>query len=167
MATARISLASAPGMTAEPERLTIGRPATAEDIARWDIDIGPDGTGLPAGGGSAATGKAVYDAKCASCHGDDGRRGRDKLAGDGQYKTIRTHWPYATTLFDYIRRAMPVTQPGSLTDAEVYSVTAYVLYLNDIVAIDDHLTDESLPLIRMPARDRFVADDRRGGPEIR
>jgi len=157
----------APASAAEPEVFGFGRPATAEEIANWDIDISPDGTGLPAGGGTVQAGKAVYDDKCASCHGIDGHLGRNKLAGDDKYSTVRNHWPYATTLFDYIRRAMPPAEPGSLTNTEVYSLTAYVLYLNDIVAIDDSISSETLPGIKMPARDRFVPDDRRGGPEIR
>ena len=120
----------APASAAEPEVFGFGRPATAAEIANWDIDISPDGTGLPAGGGTVQAVKAVYDDKCASCHGIDGHLGRNKLAGDDKYSTVRNHWPYATTLFDYIRRAMPPAEPGSLTNTEVYSLTAYVLYLN-------------------------------------
>ncbi|NND37854.1 MAG: cytochrome c [Gammaproteobacteria bacterium] len=151
----------------QPETFAIGRPATAADIAPWDIDVGPDGTGLPDGVGSAKLGESVYAAKCASCHGADGRQGRDRLAGNGKYQTVGNHWPYATTLFDYIRRAMPSPEPGSLSDAEVYSLTAYVLYLNDLVSFDQELNASSLPQIEMPAHDRFVTDDRRGGPEVR
>ncbi len=152
---------------ARPDTFSIGRPATVADIARWDIDVGPDGAGLPDGAGSARLGEPVYAAKCASCHGADGRQGRDRLAGDDRHQTVGNHWPYATTLFDYIRRAMPSPEPGSLSDAEVYSLTAYVLYLSDIVTIDQELNASSLPRIEMPARDRFVPDDRSGGPEVR
>jgi cytochrome c len=110
-----------------PEKLSIGRAASATDIARWDIDVGPDGAGLPAGSGTAWQGEAIYAGKCAGCHGPDGRQGRDKLAdspGETQYKTVGNYWPYATTLFDYIRRAMPPATPGSLTGTEVYALTA-------------------------------------------
>ncbi len=153
-----------------PATLSIGRDASSEDIARWDIDIGPDGAGLPAGGGNAKQGKLVYTKKCASCHGPRGRKDRDKLAGlsgTTQRKTIGTYWPYATTLFDYIRRAMPPTEPGSLTDDEVYALTAYILNLNSIIRAGKKMTARSLPKVRMPGRGRFVPDDRNGGPEVR
>ena len=111
-----------------PESLAIGRTAAERDIARWDIDIGPDGAGLPEGAGNAADGEPVYLLKCASCHGADGRLGRDKLVGNGKYRTVGNHWPYATTLFDYIRRAMPAPEPtsifsspGAITSAAVCS----------------------------------------------
>lgn len=153
-----------------PDTLAIGRPATAADITPWDTDIAPDGTGLPAGGATALQGEPIYAAKCAACHGTDGQKGRDKLAGpltDSKYNTVGNYWPYATTLFDYIRRAMPLAEPGSLTDAEVYALTAYVLYLNTLIPADQQMNAESLPAVVMPARARFVPDDRRGGPEVR
>lgn len=161
------TLFAASSIAAEPQTLSIGRAATVEDIAPWDIDVGPDGTGLEAGEGSAEIGKAIYIDKCASCHGADGRLGRDKLAGDDKHRTVGNHWPYATTLFDYIRRAMPSPEPGSLSNPEVYALTAYVLYLNEIVSFEQELNAQSLPNIVMPARDKFVHDDRRGGPEVR
>jgi len=150
--------------------LSIGRAASAADIARWDIDVGPDGAGLPAGGGTARQGEAIYAGKCAGCHGSDGQKGRDKLAGpsgETGHKTIGNYWPYATTLFDYIRRAMPPVEPGSLTDAEVYALTAYILHLNSIIAVDEQMNAESLPRVDMPARERFVPDERYGGAEVR
>lgn len=153
-----------------PDRLSIGRPATPDDIARWDIDVGPDGAGLPAGGATARDGEPVYLQKCAGCHGEDGRRGRDRLAAapdDDRRKTIGNYWPYATTIFDYIRRAMPPDSPGSLSDQEVYALTARILYLNALVRADERIDAESLPRIAMPARDRFVPDNREGGPEVR
>lgn len=161
-----------PALVAEepPATLSIGRDASAEDIERWDIDIGPDGDGLPAGGGTARQGKQIYTAKCETCHGPHGRQDRDKLAGlsgTTQQKTIGTYWPYATTLFDYIRRAMPPAEPGSLTDDEVYALTAYILKLNSIIRIDKKMNARTLPKVRMPGQDRFVPDDRRGGPEVR
>jgi len=153
-----------------PDRLSIGRPASAADIARWDIDIGPDGAGLPTGSGTAQQGEPVYAEKCASCHGPDGKRGRNKLAGSPGEKgkrTVGNYWPYATTLFDYIRRAMPPSAPGSLHDTEVYALTAYILHLNSIIAADMQINADSLANIDMPARDRFIPDDRRGGAEVR
>ncbi|HJP39109.1 MAG: cytochrome c [Gammaproteobacteria bacterium] len=150
--------------------LAIGRDASAEDIGRWDIDIGPDGAGLPAGDGTAKQGKPMYAAKCTRCHGPRGRKDRDKLAGlsgTTQRKTIGTYWPYATTLFDYIRRAMPPSEPGSLTDDEVYALTAYILNLNSIIGTNKKMNARTLPEVHMPGRDRFVPDNRRGGPEVR
>jgi len=151
-------------------RLSIGRDASAEDIARWDIDVGPDGAGLPAGSGTSEQGAAVFMEKCAECHGPDGRRGRNKLAGipgDDRKRTVGNFWPYATTIFDYVRRSKPPEAPGSLTDQEVYSLTARILYLNSIIADDEVMDARTLPLVVMPARDRFIPDDRRGGAEVR
>lgn len=153
-----------------PERLSIGRPATAAYIARWDLDIGPDGAGLPGGGGTALDGAPIFTAQCAGCHGEDGRRGRNRLAGapdDRRRPNVGNSWPYATTLFDYIRRAMPPAAPGSLTDTEVYALTASILYLNGLVSAVREINAETLPAIVMPARTRFVPDNRRGGPEVR
>ena len=153
-----------------PDSLSIGRAASAADIARWDIDIGPDGAGLPAGSGTAHQGEPVFNDQCAGCHGSDGQRGRNKLAGppgETRKKTIGNYWPYATTLFDYIRRAMPSDNPGSLTNNEVYALTAYILHLNSVIPADQEINAASLPKIAMPARDRFVPDDRRGGTEVR
>ena len=167
-ALACLSLASP--MLSQADTLSIGRAANAADIARWDIDVGPDGAGLPSGGGTALQGETIYAEKCASCHGPDGRLGRDKLAGppdETRKKTVGNYWPYATTLFDYIRRAMPTTQPGSLADAEVYALTAYILHLNSIITADQEINAESLPKIIMPAHDRFIPDDRHGGTEVR
>ena len=161
-------LASSAAPADEP--LSIGRDASAADIARQDIDIGPDGAGLPAGGGTARQGEPIYLEKCAGCHGPDGRRGRDKLAGaqdEKRDKTIGNYWPYATTVFDYIRRAMPPAAPGSLTDIEVYSLSAYLLHMNSIIANDAEMNAETLPRVAMPARDLFIPDDRQGGAEVR
>jgi cytochrome c len=152
------------------ERLSIGRAASAAEIARWDIDVGPDGAGLPTGSATARDGQPVFAAKCAACHGEDGRRGRDKLAGDADNrddKTIASYWPFATTVFDYVRRAMPPAAPGSLTDRETYALTAYLLFLNGLIDADEVIDAATLPTVDMPARDRFVTDDRRGGDEVR
>lgn len=160
----------AAGGDTPPGPLSIGRPASAADIARWDLDIGPDGEGLPDGGGTALDGGPVFTAQCAGCHGEDGKRGRDRLAGpadDRRRPNVGNRWPYATTLFDYIRRAMPPAAPGSLTDDEVYALTARILYLNGLIRADREINAATLPAIVMPARARFVPDNRRGGPEIR
>jgi len=143
-----------------------GQPITPADIAPWDISIGPDGAGLPPGRGTAAQGAAVYAAKCQACHGEKGTgRPNDALvggigslvAGKPPVKTVGSYWPYATTLFDYIRRAMPFQESQSLTSDEVYAVSAYILNLNGIVGPDDALDAQSLPKVRMPNRDGFIA----------
>ncbi|MGO4714940.1 c-type cytochrome [Bradyrhizobium sp. 2TAF24] len=149
-------------------RYGLGHAATAEEIKGWDIDIGRNGEGLPPGGGTVAQGHAIYDAQCAACHGARGEGGMgDRLAG-GQgtlasakpVKTVGSYWPYAPTLFDYIRRAMPLTAPQSLSNDEVYAVSAYVLSLNGLVPDDARLDAASLAAIRMPNRERFTADPR-------
>lgn len=165
---------------APPARYGVGRTPTPEEIAAWDIDVRPDGRGLPAGSGSAAAGRAIYSDKCQSCHGVDGRGGPfDQLAGrlEGDAfpfaedpaapRTIGSYWPWATTLFDYIRRAMPSDRPGSLGDDEVYALTAYLLALNGLLDESATLDRVTLPAIEMPARDRFEPDSRVGGAEIR
>jgi cytochrome c len=157
--------------TGWPIRFEIGRPATAAEISWLDHDVRPDGTGLPAGSGTVAAGKAVYAAKCAACHGTTGVEGpHNRLvaqADNKREKTIGNYWPYATTLFDYIRRAMPYNAPGSLTDEEVYAVTAFLLRANGLIDSAAVLDARTLPAVAMPARPRFVPDDRRGGPEVR
>ena len=171
--------------TGEPPpggRYDIGRAATSAEVAAIDIDIGPDGAELPAGKGTVVQGAMVYGAKCASCHGVRGEGiapaypklvGRDPRDGfpfgrdPALVKTIGNYWPYATTLFDYVRRAMPFLQPGSLSNDEVYAVTAWLLAQNEVIKADATLDAESLKAVRMPARDRFVRDDRKGGAEVR
>jgi cytochrome c len=141
-----------------------GTPATRAAIAGWDIDVRPDGRGLPPGHGSVHEGQAIYDAKCASCHGTFGESnsylqlagGVRSLAGSEPVRTTGSKLKYATTLFDYIRRAMPLTAPQSLTSDEVYALTAYVLNLNDIVGADVTLDAASLTALRMPNRDGFT-----------
>lgn len=166
---------AAPSDTLWPDRFGFGQPASDQDIAKWDIDVMPDGTGLPSGRGTVAEGKDVYARKCAACHGVTGREGPDdrlvgRLPGDEfpfseadslrAMKTIGSYWPYPTTLFDYIRRAMPFDRPGSLTDDEVYSVTAFLLHANEIIPEDAVMDARMLPQVAMPARDRFVPDNR-------
>ncbi len=157
-----------------PDRFGFGTPASDARIARWDIDVRPDGAGLPPGSGTVAQGEAVYRVQCMSCHGPTGVEGpNDRLVGTepwGQWpgsRAVGSYWPYATTLFDYIRRAMPQLTPGLLTADQTYSVFAYLLYLNEINTDDAVMKADTLPAVAMPARDRFVPDDRVGGAEIR
>ena len=163
-----------------PATFSFGQDATPAQIAALDIDVRPDGTGAPPGSGSVEEGGRVFAAKCAVCHGPTGTEGpNDVLVGRdpregfpfgatrGFRRTVGNYWPYATTLFDYINRTMPMTAPGSLTADEVYATAAYILYLNEIIPEDAVLNAQTLPAVMMPARDRFVPDNRTGGPEIR
>lgn len=155
-----------------PPSFGLGRPATIAEIEAWDIDIGPDGKDLPAGSGNAAIGKNIYALKCAACHGNTGREGpQNKLVGamgdTTKAKTIGNYWPYATTLFDYLRRTMPYNAPGSLQNDEVYSLVAFLLSENSIIDSSVIMNKETLPSVKMPAQSLLVPDDRRGGPEIR
>ncbi len=142
----------------------VGRLATPEEIKLWDIDVRPDGAGLPDGKGTVAQGKTVYNTYCLACHGANGQGGiRDRLVGgqgslatDKPVKTIGSFWPYATTLFDYIHRAMPYTAPGFLSIDDTYAVEAYLLNLNGILPDDATLDKASLLGIKMPNRDGFV-----------
>ena len=176
MAIANLALAE----TAPSEPFGLGRPVSPGEIATWDIDVRPDGRGLPAGMGSVQQGAQTYAQKCAFCHGENGVEGPfDVLVGrlpndafpfarePGTVKTIGNYWPYATTVFDYINRAMPFNAPGSLTADEVYALVAYLLHQNDIVPADTVLSAGNLAGITMPASHRFVPDDRRGGSEVR
>jgi cytochrome c len=142
-----------------------GQPITEADVAAWDISIGPEGRGLPPGQGSVNQGEAIYAAKCQGCHGEKGVGGpNDALVGGigslapgkTPVRTVGSYWPYATTLFDYIRRAMPFPEPKSLTNDEVYAVSAYILNLNGIIAGGDVLDARSLPNVKMPNRDGFI-----------
>ncbi|SFM37906.1 c-type cytochrome [Methylobacterium pseudosasicola] len=156
------------GIAHSAERFGIGRPATEAEIAAWNIDIDRDGRKLPLGSGSVAQGRAVFESQCASCHGSRGEGGTgDRLAG-GQgtlatakpVRTVGSFWPYAPTLFDYIRRAMPLNAPQSLSADDVYAVSAYILHLNGLVPDGATLDARSLAAIRMPNRDGFVPDPR-------
>jgi cytochrome c len=158
-----LALLAAPVPAATPYGL--GRPARPDEVAGWNIDVAPDGAGLPPGSGDVAQGEAVFAEKCAACHGEKGAGGlADRLVG-GQgslgtakpIKTVGSYWPYATTAFDYIRRAMPYGAPQSLSPHEVYGVVAYLLWLNNIVPRDAVLDRRSLPRIQMPNRNGFVA----------
>src|SRR5881398_3181023 len=146
------------------ESPNLGREATPAQIAGWDISVGPDGVGLPPGSGTAAKGAVVYEQKCQACHGAKGAGqpndrlvgGQGTLASKAPVRTVGSYWPYATTVFDYVRRAMPFAQPHSLTDSEVYAVTAYLLNLNGIIGEQDVMSSDSLPKVKMPNRDNFI-----------
>jgi cytochrome c len=146
----------------------VGHSPTEAEIRAWGSDIGPNGENLPPGGADPMSGRAVYLQKCAQCHGATGVEGpSDRLAGgvgtlasDRPIKTVGSYWPYATTLWDYVNRAMPFAQPGSLSSTDVYGVVAYVLFLNKIIGEQDRVDHMSLPKIRMPNRDGFVPDRR-------
>jgi S-disulfanyl-L-cysteine oxidoreductase SoxD len=157
-----------------PSLFGFGSPASAARVALWDIDVRPDGEGLPSGTGTAAAGKQVYEMYCIACHGPTGNEGpNDRLVGMEPWgdwpgtRGIGNYWPYATTLFDYIRKAMPQNAPGSLTADQTYAVIAYILSLNGLLSADAVLDATTLPAVEMPMRDRFVPDDRVGGPSIR
>lgn len=167
--------------TAAPEVVGVGREATAQEIAAWDIDVNPKGEGLPPGEGSVAMGAVVYARSCASCHGPAGEgiapnpRLVGRIPGDSfpfatdrsVPRTIGSYWPYATTLFDYIRRAMPQNALGSLSADETYAVVAWLLSANDVIAPDAVMNATALPAVQMPSRNRFVRDDRTGGAGFR
>ena len=159
-----------------PANLGLGRAATPAEIASRDVEIGPDGAGLPAGSGTPEQGKSVFLMNCATCHGNDGEghpplypqilggpRGSFDFANNpAMTRTIGNYWPYATTVFDYVRRAMPFGAPRSLTDDQYYAVTAYLLEREGIIAPGTVIDAKSLPAVRMPARSHFVPDDRAG-----
>jgi len=158
---------------AAPDHFDFGTPASADRVALWDITVMPDGEGLPPGTGTVAEGEQVYMVQCIACHGPTGTEGPyDRLVGTDPWeqwpvnRAIGNYWPYATTLYDYIRRAMPQLTPGSLTADQTYAVIAYLLHLNGIVEEDAEMNATTLSQVRMPARDKFVVDNRGGGPRI-
>jgi mono/diheme cytochrome c family protein len=162
VASAAFALICATGV-AMAESPNLGRPVTAADIAAWDISILPDGTGLPAGSGSAAQGAAIFANKCVACHGEGGKGGQAAaVVGGGPLdridaiKTIANFWGYSTTVFDFIRRAMPWQQPRTLANDEVYALTAYILALNKIIGEKDVMDAKTLPQVKMPNRDGFI-----------
>ena len=161
---AAIALALSLGAARAADTPELGQPISARDLAAWDISIAPDGAGLPPGRGTPKQGAQVYAEKCLACHGEKGAGqpndrlvgGVGTLAGDqAPVRTVGSYWPYATTLFDYVRRAMPWNAPRSLTDDEVYAVAAYILNLNGIIADDAVLDAKTLPAVKMPNRDQF------------
>lgn len=143
----------------------VGAPATDAQMQAWDIIVGPEGRNLPDGSGTPAAGKEIYDQQCAACHGDGGQGGRGprlvggigSLAASHPIKDVGSYWPYATTLFDYIRRAMPFPNPQSLTNDQVYAVSAYILKMNGIIPDHAVMDRKSLPAVKMPNRDGFIS----------
>lgn len=158
--------------TANAAGPNLGQPASEVEIALTDIDIAPDGDGLPKGKGTVADGVEVYMEKCASCHGSRGEGGSGvaltggigSLTTNAPVKTVGSYWPHATTLFDYVRRAMPYDKPMTLTNDETWAVTTYVLWLNGIIGRTDVMNAQTLPKVRMPNRDGFI-DARDGRPK--
>ncbi len=163
-ATAALSACAAQPTSAPVKAPAFGSPVSAAEIARWDISVPPSGEGLPPGSGTAKQGEAVYVAQCQACHGAKGVGkpadplvgGVGSLATEKPLRTVGSYWPYATTLFDYTRRAMPINNPLSLSNEEVYAVTAYVLYLNGIIAENAEMNAKTLPQVKMPNRDGFI-----------
>ena len=160
-----------PSVPAQSPSFGVGRTPTPAELSAIDIEVLPDGRGLPAGSSTAASGKDVYTRRCVTCHGLTGVEGpqevlvggRGSLAsasGGRPLKTVGSYWPYATSLWDYVRRAMPFDHPGTLTTDEVYGATAYLLFLNGIVTEQDVLNETTLPKVKMPNRDGFVPDPR-------
>jgi cytochrome c len=167
------ALVAAPAMA---ESFGLGRLATPEEIAAWDIDVRPDGQGLPEGHGTVTEGEVIYQERCSSCHGEFGEGsgrwpvlagGRDSLATEDPVKTIGSYWPYLSTVFDYVHRAMPFGDAQSLTPDETYGVVAYLLYLNDIVEDEDfELSKDNFTSVRLPNEARFIEDARPDMPSV-
>ena len=141
----------------------LGQPLTAAELAAWDINVAPDGRNLPPGGGTSAQGAPIYAQKCAHCHGEHGKGGVNAavvggvpIKGMDSTKTVANFWPYATTIFDFIRRSMPWQQPRTLSDDEVYALTAYILAMNKLIGEQDVMNAQTLPKVRMPNRDGFI-----------
>ena len=159
-----LSLSAVPALA---QNAGLGKPLTEGDIKQWDIAILPDGTNLPSGSGTPAKGAKIFAEKCSACHGDAGKGGiapyypalvggQPLTNGIDTVKTIANYYAYATTIFDYTRRAMPYNMPRSLTDDEVYSLTAYILSLNKLIGDDDVMDAKTLPQVKMPNRDNFI-----------
>ena len=164
-----LMLAGAAAVAAQSPKYGVGHPATEEQIRGLGTAIAPDGTGLPAGSGTVAAGRELFAARCAKCHGakaEGGDVGPALVGGQGTLatakpiKTVGSYWPYATTLWDYISRAMPFDQPGLMKPPEVYALSAYILNINGIIAADQVMDAKSLPKVKMPNRNGFVTDPR-------
>jgi mono/diheme cytochrome c family protein len=165
-ATACAAAAWGCGVALAAELPGLGQKVTEADLVNWDITIGPDGAGLPPGSGTAAQGAAIYAQKCELCHGKDGGGGIanrlvggiGSLAGPGEpVRTVGSYWPYATTVFDFTRRAMPWNQPKTLTADETYALTAYILKLNGIIGDNEVMNADTVPKVKMPNRDGFIS----------
>lgn len=150
------------------QKYGVGREAHPSEIESWDITIGPDGKELPPGNGTALEGERVYEVRCKECHGDRGIGGDhagflgkpEQLLQKPPVRTVGSYWPYATTLFDYTRRAMPFEEPGTLSADQIYSVTAYILHLNGIIGQDEEINQDTLPNVQMPNSNGFIPDPR-------
>jgi cytochrome c len=155
-------------LAAQSPNYGVGRAPTQEEMRALGVTVAPDGKGLPEGSGTAVEGRAIFASRCVSCHGDEGQGadapalagGQGTLATAKPVKTVGSFWPYATTLWDYIHRAMPFDRPGSLNDSQAYALTAYILNLNGIIRETDSMNAKTLPKVRMPNRDGFVPDPR-------
>jgi S-disulfanyl-L-cysteine oxidoreductase SoxD len=171
LVSALVSLTPAPGVVFGAGA-NLGKPISPADLAPWDIDIEPSGAGLPAGSGTSDQGAAIFADNCSACHGDGGRGATTTTSGapaappvvsdvkrngiDDTTLTIANYWPYATTLFDYIRRAMPWTSPRSLTDDQVYALTAYILAQNKLIDAKQVINAQTLAAVQMPNRNGFI-----------
>jgi len=163
-----VMMMAAATLAAQSAKYGVGHPATSEQIRALGSAIAPDGTGLPEGSGTVTAGREVFAARCSRCHGERAEGfvgpalvgGRGTLATAKPVKTVGSFWPYATTVWDYINRAMPFDQPGSLRPPEVYALVAYILNLNGIIESDQVMDAKSLPKVKMPNRDGFVPDPR-------
>ena len=161
-----LSLAVFVALPVLAESPRLGAPIDQQTLTAIDYTILPDGDGLPPGSGTAVEGLTVYRQNCLACHGEGGSGsvndvlagGIGSLASDKPLRTIGSFWPYATTVFDYVRRAMPLPNPGVLSDDELYAVTAYLLYVNDIIGENELMSAKSLPLVQMPNRDGFTRE---------
>ena len=163
MSTLRLVALLLAGGAAQAAGPNLGQPLTHGDLAPWELHVYPDGKGLPPGSGTMAQGAPIYAQKCAHCHGEQGKGaisaalvGAPPIKSIDATKTIANFWPYATTVFDYIRRAMPWTEPRSLTNDEVYALTAYILALNKIIGEQEVMNAQTLPKVKMPNRDGFI-----------
>lgn len=166
---AALVIAFSLGAMAQGPKFRLGRTPGEQEVKAIDISVHADGRGLPAGSGTAAAGKDVYTRRCGKCHGNEGQGGEEgaalvggkgTLATPKPLKTVGSFWPHATTLFDYVRRAMPFDRPGTLTDEQVYQVTAHVLFLNGIVGENDAIDAKTLAQVKMPNREGFIKDGR-------
>ena len=153
----------------------LGREATPDEVAAWDIDVRPDGVGLPEGKGTVAEGEEIFAEQCASCHGDFGEGvdrwpvlagGQDTLKSDRPVKTIGSYWPYLSTVYDYINRAMPFGNAQSLDPDQVYAITAYLLHMNDVVDADFELSKENFASVKLPNEANFIDDARPDTPVL-
>lgn len=168
-----LSLSVVAGATLAADKYGLGRAATTAEVAAWDIDIRPDGAGLPEGSGTVFQGEGIWEEKCSSCHGDFGEAvdrwpviagGQDTLDTQDPVKTVGSYWPYLSTVFDYVNRAMPFTEARSLEPDEVYALTAYIMSINDMVDDDFELSKSNFTSVRMPNENGFFPDDRLSTP---